>query len=1758
MSKIMLHEMRPKVEGFVGNYVRAIHDFHTDLAGEVSLRKGDVFKVTEVVDKNWLRGINKEKEGNFPTDFVEKLCLPLTERGQKVFAATENFPAQQDGDLEFTKGDVILGLAPIDDFWWNGQCRGRKGIFPLTHVTELEVSKLLKSRSKSVHSSEPLFARAQVDSVGQLDEELSFQAGDIITVTEVIDEDWYQGECRGKSGMFLATCVQLINEDECSASPPAEGNHSGAQNIAISDTVQIKSDYSSHNSQSNVHVESNKIVPDHYATSGTNQTCHDKPVDTGVSYTSENTKAHNDSDTGVTPYARTLYPFVGELADELSFDANDIVTLIQHVDEQWIEGEIDGKIGLLPANYVEIVVDCPYAYKSEDICVNDESNIASAPIDVNHNGNKTGVSSGENVNAESYKPKEINEETSSTEEHYGLVLYDFVAETAQDITVNEGETVTVIKQIDDNWLLVRNEEGTTGMCPGAFIDIIGAPPELPSSSHDDNYNVIKTASGEAAKEEHSPDKMKNGNRDFRKHSFEVHDKSSVINSSKEEENEASLMKKPLKADTSIAQSISSKKSNMSIKPVLKPKPVLAPKPALKPKPSLSPKPWATSSSHKPVAFEPTFSIPKSTSSQSLSKCVENSEADSQTSSMTKAQSMFEINNQSDSKLIQDTSLIESEGSNQGSLGSLTTATTERRNSTESDSQSKKTFEDWDLSKPLDTLLHNEFTKAKYEADIKSRSSSLRSSGSSGHSHKSIHETDVKAVDEPDRAFSFHSSVKGNYSRDNFEGGLSVGNSTFFLSEDTNEQKRGRHLRKPPPPPGRSSVIKESNFARKPSLKKPAPPRPVGPRIAPAPSKVPIVPTRTVPAKTLPSRPVPAQMGAVPARPQGAPRKHGRPAPPRPGATPAKPPGEDLMGFSPTNSSLYVGEVEEDTEAVQELRTRIKHLETDIQDFEKSKAELLQMQVNIGDNEDKEIHDNIEFYEDNIKGLKEELKTLKEQLAIESPGERDKMDEEKRIAERKIQEERMKEEMKRKREEQKEERKEKRIKVINELIQTEKDFLTSLNLIMETFLGPKAEKHKEVDVVLMFGNIEEVAEVAQKLLTKLEDATNGKDFPQQVIGTCFVSLAEDMKNVYAPYCRNHDDVITLIEKYNQNADIKAYLDRLLDKLRENHVVFDLEALLIKPVQRILKYPLLLNELFKTTEDDHPDKKEVMVAIKSMTDVAAAINEYKRRKDLVYKYKKDTDASLGDKLSKLSLHSIKKKSSRIKERFSANLGFIEQTRDPNFDKEETRYRHLEKTVRVFIRDVQSYLEEVESVVTCQESITTDIEDFYAEKRDLPEVEKYQSFYEHIHMTFLPNFKVEVDELVVLPLGQMTQMFEGPNKVIQKRYDKLLDYDNLKRKCQSDKVFEKPMQLAKQNYEALNAQLLDELPRMYTLACQLFRDCVGSFVRAQREFHDKMLQQMYALLDLGMLNDDNIIEEFNIRHTTVVDKLAMLSFMPKTFSPRVADQKQDKKNKRMSLDPTMLRSTDAVPQIDSQRIYVTQQYAANKLFRVTETHVAIDSLDISLCEGDVVGVIVEKDPMGNKDRWFVDNGASKGFVSKKLLVPHQSSPSRPQSVGGNLLLQPSPSDGSRSPVSPGASHSWQAGHSPGIQSTGNGSVLHSLQEADDIDFALEEEMVPDIGDVNEGYVDDNVTANSPPVVAWNTASQPINEEPELFYAEYAFSSRNENEVSLFEHQVVTVIAMQDQEGNPEWWYVEADGHYGYAPSSYLRKMDAHGDPT
>ncbi|KAH9495018.1 hypothetical protein Btru_018443 [Bulinus truncatus] len=671
-------------------------------------------------------------------------------------------------------------------------------------------------------------------------------------------------------------------------------------------------------------------------------------------------------------------------------------------------------------------------------------------------------------------------------------------------------------------------------------------------------------------------------------------------------------------------------------------------------------------------------------------------------------------------------------------------------------------------------------------------------------------------------------------------------------------------------------------------------------------------------------------------------------------------------------------------------------------YEKTRKEFLEkLQLASSKEEERDAKENFEFVTNTLSGLREEEKHLKENLFLLVPHEA-RLEKARLLAAKHAEEEETRREEERKRAiEQKEKRREQRGKVIEEIIETEKDYLLSLQMCLETFLDGQ-KPPAAVDVDFLLGNMEEIADVSQKVLATLEASVAGKSFDEQIVGKCFTHYADDMKNTYAPYCRNHDEVINAMERYTGNPDINDYFTNRLEKMREHMNVFDVAGVLIKPVQRILKYPLLLNELLKNTEDDHDDKEEIEMAIRAMTDVAKAINEYKRRKDLglcigvnlntfhgplslgyvyvqlkeipsVYKYKKSSDQTFSDKISKLNLHSIKKKSSRIRGRLSTNFGIALQMRDEIFELEETKFRNLEKAVKIFLRSVMQFLEHSQEAVRCQETVVDDITQFYSGK-DCVEARKLQAVVTKL-LDLYDNMKINIEKTVVFPLNTLVGLFNGPSHVIEKRFDKLLDYNSQLGKAENDKE----LQAAKNDYEAMNAQLLDELPKFYTQAFNLLRNCISAFVLARRDFMDQSLKESCVLLELpSMQSKASTIETFNIRHTTAFDQMSLLSFIPRGYNPRVDTIKADKAKLKgkLPLDNISLQGNQNLvansgSQSDSQRQHLQQKYSIDKLFTVISTYNANDLMDISLTEGSLVGVVKELDPMGNKERWFVDDG-------------------------------------------------------------------------------------------------------------------------------------------------------------------------------------------
>lgn len=98
------------MEAKPGRLVKAVYDFPTEDEEELSLRIGDIIQVKERKDKQWSRGVCAGREGNFPVGFTVDIKIPELAEHQQLFAATDDFIAQEKGDLTLQRGKTSFIL----------------------------------------------------------------------------------------------------------------------------------------------------------------------------------------------------------------------------------------------------------------------------------------------------------------------------------------------------------------------------------------------------------------------------------------------------------------------------------------------------------------------------------------------------------------------------------------------------------------------------------------------------------------------------------------------------------------------------------------------------------------------------------------------------------------------------------------------------------------------------------------------------------------------------------------------------------------------------------------------------------------------------------------------------------------------------------------------------------------------------------------------------------------------------------------------------------------------------------------------------------------------------------------------------------------------------------------------------------------------------------------------------------------------------------------------------------------------------------------------------------------------------------------------------------------------------------------------------------------------------------------------------------------------------------------------------------------
>ncbi|XP_022426088.2 pleckstrin homology domain-containing family G member 3 isoform X9 [Delphinapterus leucas] len=180
------------------------------------------------------------------------------------------------------------------------------------------------------------------------------------------------------------------------------------------------------------------------------------------------------------------------------------------------------------------------------------------------------------------------------------------------------------------------------------------------------------------------------------------------------------------------------------------------------------------------------------------------------------------------------------------------------------------------------------------------------------------------------------------------------------------------------------------------------------------------------------------------------------------------------------------------------------------------------------------------------------------------------------------------------------------RVVREIVETERTYVQDLRSIVEDYLlkiidTPGLLNPEQVSA--LFGNIESIYALNSQLLRDLDSCNSDP----VAVASCFVERSQEF-DIYTQYCNNYpNSVAALTECMQDKQQAKFFRDR--QELLQHSL--PLGSYLLKPVQRILKYHLLLQEIAKHFDEEEDGFEVVEDAIDTMTCVAWYINDMKRR-------------------------------------------------------------------------------------------------------------------------------------------------------------------------------------------------------------------------------------------------------------------------------------------------------------------------------------------------------------------------------------------------------------------------------------------------------------------------------------------------------------------------------------------------------------------
>uniref|UniRef100_A0A8D2ZG56 Osteoclast-stimulating factor 1 n=1 Tax=Scophthalmus maximus TaxID=52904 RepID=A0A8D2ZG56_SCOMX len=337
---------------------------------ELTLRPGEVIKNVRYIEEDgWMEGDLNGKRGLFPDNFVKEV-----KKESKEVKETKSEPKEETSQpqrREKSAGNVANLVQRMSTIGIP------TGGFQLPPPPPPAAAKKPKRRQ----------CKALFDYQPQNEDELELKSGDIIDVTEEVEEGWWNGNLNGKSGLFPSNFVKELDAmgedgetmdtaaDEtdgsgmestaASTSPqPAPGNGVIAQpkkirgvgfgDIFREGSVKLKVRLPSPDTEE----KKERPVPSLPSAA--------KPAHPNMT---DLQRADGDGKSKAKEYCKVTYAFEATNEDELSLREGELIHILSKDTGEpgWWRGEIGGREGVFPDNFVSTVSEAEKEVRSDDL-----------------------------------------------------------------------------------------------------------------------------------------------------------------------------------------------------------------------------------------------------------------------------------------------------------------------------------------------------------------------------------------------------------------------------------------------------------------------------------------------------------------------------------------------------------------------------------------------------------------------------------------------------------------------------------------------------------------------------------------------------------------------------------------------------------------------------------------------------------------------------------------------------------------------------------------------------------------------------------------------------------------------------------------------------------------------------------------------------------------------------------------------------------------------------------------------------------------------------------------------------------------------------------------------------------------------------------------------------------------------------------------------------------------------------------------------